>query len=89
MMPFAPSLSAGGVDGHTYRRAAALLKERPNTVVADPVVGRSVAAGEPNTGPPASFPELPALVHAQLEPPGGGRYGTSVSRTPLDKVGLG
>lgn len=64
----APSLPPGGFEGHAYRRAAALLKERPNTIVADPVVGRSMTTGELNTGPPAPFSELLSLLHDQLQP---------------------
>ncbi|WP_017536835.1 flavoprotein [Nocardiopsis halophila] len=58
----APSLPPGGFEGHAYRRAAALLKERPQVVLADPVPGRSLSTGKANVGAPAPMAELLGLL---------------------------
>lgn len=62
----APSLPPGGTEGYAYRRHIALLGERPNIVVAPPVLGRSMSTGELNVGAPSPFDDLLKLLHERI-----------------------
>ncbi|MFE1312195.1 flavoprotein [Streptomyces sp. NPDC058755] len=58
----APSLPPGGFRSHAFRSHLAALRERPNVVVAEPELGRSVTTGRVERTTAAALPTLLELV---------------------------
>ncbi|MGP4001045.1 flavoprotein [Streptomyces sp. 8N706] len=57
-----PALPPGGFQSHAMRSHLVALRERPNVVVADPELGRSVTTGVVGRGAAAPLPALLELI---------------------------
>jgi phosphopantothenoylcysteine decarboxylase/phosphopantothenate--cysteine ligase len=65
----APALPPGGFQSHAFRSHLAALRERPNVVVAEPEIGRSVSTGRLERTTAAPLPTLLELIekrHTEL-----------------------
>jgi phosphopantothenoylcysteine decarboxylase/phosphopantothenate--cysteine ligase len=58
----APALPPGGFQSHAFRSHLAALRARPNVVVAEPEVGRSVSTGRLERTTAAALPTLLELI---------------------------
>lgn len=70
----APSLPPGGPRSPAYRQHVATLGQRPRTVVADPLPGRSITTGRDDAWLPAPLPGVLALLDEHLAGDAGGAW---------------